>query len=162
MRAGPLRVALLTREYPPEVYGGAGVHVEFLAGELRRLVEVQVECAGAPRHEAGVHAHEPWTALREPEPEAAALRWLSLQLTMVGPVRNVEVVHSHTWYANLAGHLAHLTWGIPHIVTTHSLEPQRPWKVEQLGGGYHLSSWCERVGLEGAARVIAVSKGMRQ
>ncbi|MBO0701626.1 MAG: glycogen synthase [Candidatus Dormibacteraeota bacterium] len=157
-----LSVALLTREYPPEIYGGAGVHVEFLARELRRLVEVQVECVGAPREEPGVHAHRPWDALREPEPEATALRWLSVQLAMVGPTKAVQVVHSHTWYANLAGHLAHLTWGIPHVATTHSLEPQRPWKAEQLGGGYHLSSWCERTGLEGAARVIAVSRGMRR
>jgi starch synthase len=81
---------------------------------------------------------------------------------MVGPTKGVQVVHSHTWYANLAGHLAHHTWGIPHVVTTHSLEPQRPWKAEQLGGGYQLSSWSERTGLEGAARVIAVSKGMRR
>ncbi|MBO0708420.1 MAG: glycogen synthase, partial [Candidatus Dormibacteraeota bacterium] len=157
-----LSVALLTREYPPEVYGGAGVHVEFLARELRRLVEVQVECVGELREEPGVHAHQPWSALRQPEPEAAALRWLSVQLAMVGPTRGVQVVHSHTWYANLAGHLAHLTWGIPHVVTTHSLEPQRPWKAEQLGGGYHLSSWSERTGLEGAACVIAVSQGMRR
>ena len=158
----PLSVALLTREYPPEIYGGAGVHVEFLARELRHLTTVRVECVGEPRSEPGVHAHQPWAALREPEPEAAALRWLSVQLAMVGPTKGVQVVHSHTWYANLAGHLAHLTWGIPHVVTTHSLEPQRPWKAEQLGGGYHLSSWCERTGLEGAARVIAVSQGMRQ
>ena len=158
----PLSVAILTREYPPEIYGGAGVHVEFLVRELRHLVQVQVECVGASREEPGVHAHQPWSALREPEPEAAALRWLSVQLAMVGPTKGVQLVHSHTWYANLAGHLAHLTWGIPHVVTTHSLEPQRPWKVEQLGGGYHLSSWCEQTGLEGAARVIAVSEGMRR
>ncbi len=160
--ADPLSVAILTREYPPEIYGGAGVHVEFLARALRPLVQVQVECVGEPREEPGVHAHQPWAALREPEPEAAALRWLSVQLAMVGPTQRVQVVHSHTWYANLAGHLAHLTWGMPHVVTTHSLEPQRPWKAEQLGGGYHLSSWCERTGLEGAARVIAVSNGMRR
>lgn len=155
------RIALLTREYPPEVYGGAGVHVEFLARELRRLVDLQVECWGAPRDEAGVHAHRAWSALAEPEPEAAALRAMSIDLAMVGAVQDAQLAHSHTWYANLAGHLSHLTWGIPHVVTTHSLEPLRPWKAEQLGGGYQVSSWCERTALEGADRVIAVSEGMR-
>ena len=159
--AGRPRVALLTREYPPDVYGGAGVHVEFLARELRRLVDLQVECWGAPRPEPGVHAHEPWSALAAPEPEAAALQALSVDLTMVGPLAHAQLAHSHTWYANLAGHLAHLTWGMPHVVTTHSLEPLRPWKAEQLRGGYHVSSWCERIALEGADRVVAVSQGMR-
>ncbi len=156
------KVALLTREYPPEVYGGAGVHVEYLARELRARTELSVHCWGSPRTEAGVTAHEPWSALSEPEPEAAAFRAMSINLAMSAAVKGVDLVHSHTWYANLAGHLAKLTWSIPHVVTTHSLEPLRPWKAEQLGGGYSLSQFCEQTALEGADAVIAVSKGMRQ
>jgi starch synthase len=142
MTAGPdggrLRVALLTREYPPEVYGGAGVHVEYLARELAGLVDLTVHCQGADR--PGAVAHRPWPLLDRANP---ALRTIS------------------TWYANLAGHLAGLLYGVPHVVTTHSLEPLRPWKAEQLGGGYALSSWCERTAVEGAAAVVAVSDGMR-
>jgi alpha-maltose-1-phosphate synthase len=156
------RVALLTREYPPEVYGGAGVHVEYLARELRKLTDLSVHCWGGPRHEEGVTAHQAWAALSEPKPESAAFQAMSINLTMAAAVNGVELVHSHTWYANLGGHLAKLSWSIPHVVTTHSLEPLRPWKVEQLGGGYALSTFCERTALEGADAVIAVSKGMRQ
>jgi starch synthase len=155
-------VALLTREYPPDVYGGAGVHVEHLAAELRRRVDLQVHCWGDPRAEPGVVAHRAWTALAEPMPEAAALQALSIDLAMVGGCAGVQLVHSHTWYANLAGHLAKLTWEIPHVATMHSLEPLRPWKVEQLGGGYHLSRFAERTAVLGADAVIAVSRGMRQ
>lgn len=157
-----MRVGLFTREYPPEVYGGAGVHVEYLAAELRRRVELTVHCWGKPRQEPGVVAHQPWEALVEPKPEAGALQAISIDLSMVAACKGVELVHSHTWYVNLAGHFSRLTWGIPHVVTTHSLEPLRPWKVEQLGGGYALSSFCERTGLMGADAVIAVSEGMRQ
>jgi alpha-maltose-1-phosphate synthase len=156
------RVALLTREYPPQVYGGAGVHVEYLARELRKLTDLSVHCWGAPRAEAGVTAHQAWDALSEPRPEAAAFQAMSINLAMAAAVKGVDLVHSHTWYANLGGHLAKLTWSVPHVVTTHSLEPLRPWKVEQLGGGYALSTFCERTALEGADAVIAVSKGMRQ
>lgn len=156
-----MRVGLLTREYPPEVYGGAGVHVEYLARELRSRVELQVHCWGAPRDEPGVFAHSAWDQLREPLPEAAALGAISVDLAMVAGAKGLDLVHSHTWYANLAGHWASLTWGVPHIATMHSLEPLRPWKAEQLGGGYALSCFCERIGLEGAAAVIAVSRGMR-
>jgi starch synthase len=156
-----VRVALLTREYPPEVYGGAGVHVEHLARELRSRVDLNVHCWGAPRDEAGVFAHATWDDLREPEPEAAALRAMSVDLAMVAGVKGAEVLHSHTWYANLAGHWGKLTWRAPHVVTTHSLEPLRPWKREQLGGGYELSGYAERTGLLGADAVIAVSEGMR-
>lgn len=157
-----MRVGLLTREYPPEVYGGAGVHVEHLARELRRRVDLQVQCWGAPREEQGVTAHQPWDALQEPQPESAALQAMSIDLAMVGPARGLDIVHSHTWYTNLAGHMAHVTWGMPHVATTHSLEPLRPWKAEQLGGGYQLSCFCERTGLAGADAVIAVSEGMRR
>jgi starch synthase len=151
-----LRVALLTREYPPEVYGGAGVHVTYLARELSGLVDLTVHCQGADR--AGAVAHRPWPLLDQTNP---ALQTISTDLSMTAAVGSADLVHSHTWYANLAGHLAALLYGIPHIVTTHSLEPLRPWKAEQLGGGYALSSWCERVAVESAAAVVAVSEGMR-
>ncbi|HXM57865.1 MAG TPA: glycogen synthase [Candidatus Dormibacteraeota bacterium] len=154
-------MALLTREYPPDVYGGAGVHVEHLARELRRRLHLRVLCWGEPRDEPGVSAYRAWPALAEPMPEAAALQALSIDLAMVAGCQGVGLVHSHTWYANLAGHLAKLTWGVPHVATTHSLEPLRPWKAEQLGGGYHLSTFCERTGLTAADAVVAVSDGMR-
>jgi starch synthase len=157
-----LKVGLLTREYPPDVYGGAGVHVEYLAAELRRRLDLTVHCWGGPRQEPQVYAHRPWAALAEPRPEAAALQALSIDLAMVAGSKGVDLVHSHTWYANLAGHLAKLTWRVPHVVTTHSLEPLRPWKVEQLGGGYALSMFSEETGLLGADAVIAVSEGMRR
>ncbi|BCL16644.1 glycogen synthase [Micromonospora sagamiensis] len=155
--SAPLRVDLLTREYPPEVYGGAGVHVEYLARELRRLAHVRVHCFGAPRTGEGV------TAYAEPAELAganAALRTMGVDLAMAAGCAGTDVVHSHTWYANLAGHTAKLLHGVPHVVTVHSLEPLRPWKAEQLGGGYALSSWCERTAIEAADAVIAVSAGM--
>ena len=149
-----MKVALLTREYPPEVYGGAGVHVEYLARALAPLVDLTVHCQGAPRDTAV--AHQPWPVLHD-----AALRVFSADLSMADAVAGAGLVHSHTWYANLAGHLASLLHGIPHVATVHSLEPLRPWKAEQLGGGYALSSWAERTALAGAAAVVAVSEGMR-
>jgi starch synthase len=158
--AGPadplLRVAMLTREYPPEVYGGAGVHVEYLARAVGRLVSVTVHCQGADRE--GAVAHRPWPLLA---PANSALQVISADLAMTAGAAGADLVHSHTWYANLAGHLAGLLYGIPHVVTAHSLEPLRPWKAEQLGGGYALSSFCERTAFAGAAAVIAVSDGMR-
>jgi alpha-maltose-1-phosphate synthase len=160
-----MRVALLTREYPPDVYGGAGVHVEYLARELARLEDVTVHKWGhaTPQAHGGptVVGHEAWDALQGGAPQLAALRAMSIDLTMTAATEGAEVAHSHTWYANLAGHLSGLTYDIPHVATVHSLEPLRPWKAEQLGGGYALSSWCERVALEGADAVIAVSEGMR-
>ncbi|HEX9034050.1 MAG TPA: glycogen synthase [Streptosporangiaceae bacterium] len=150
-------VALLTREYPPEVYGGAGVHVEYLARELSDLVSLSVHCQGKDR--PGATAHQTWDRLDD---ASAVLQTISADLSMAAAVGDVDVVHSHTWYANLAGHLAATLYGIPHVMTMHSLEPLRPWKSEQLGGGYALSSWCERVALESAAAIIAVSSGMRQ
>jgi alpha-maltose-1-phosphate synthase len=156
-----LRVALLTREYPPDVYGGAGVHVEYMARELARSADVTVHCWGADRPSpAGgptVVAHRPWAALAGPEPYAAALQALSIDLTMAAGVGDAELVHSHTWYANLGGHLAKLVHGIPHVATVHSLEPMRPWKREQLGGGYEISSFAERTSLEAADAIVAVS-----
>ena len=156
------KVALLTREYPPDVYGGAGTAVEYLARELRHLAEVSVHCWGEPRDEPGVTSHQPWTALTDPKPESSALQAMSINLAMAGAVKGAEVVHSHTWYANLGGHLAKLMWSIPHVMTTHSLEPLRPWKSEQLGGGYALSMFCERTAIEAADAVIAVSHGVRE
>ena len=151
-----LRVALLTREYPPEVYGGAGVHVEYLARELDRLVDVTVHCFGADRR--GAVGHRPWDLLRGD----TALEAVSVDLAMAAALGDAELVHSHTWYANLGGHIAKLVHGIPHVATVHSLEPLRPWKAEQLGGGYALSSWCERTALEAADAVIAVSAEHRR
>ena len=159
------RIALLTREYPPDVYGGAGVHVEYLARELSRLVDVTVHCFGADRPQgAGPHvvAHTPWEKLSGKEPYLAALGAISIDLTMAASTGDAQLVHSHTWYANLAGHLAKLIHGIPHVATVHSLEPLRPWKAEQLGGGYAVSSWCEQVALEAADAVIAVSAEHRR
>ncbi|HEX6487509.1 MAG TPA: glycogen synthase [Candidatus Dormibacteraeota bacterium] len=157
-----MKVALLTREYPPEIYGGAGVHVEYLARELSRLVNLQVHCFGGPRQSPLVAAsYEPWDELAGPELHLAALRTMSVDLAMVAGVQGVDLAHSHTWYANFAGHLAKLLYGIPHVMTTHSLEPLRPWKAEQLGGGYAVSSFCERTAIESADAVIAVSTEMR-
>lgn len=154
-----MRVDLLSREYPPEVYGGAGVHVEYLARELRRLAEVRVRCFGPPRPEDGV------TGYRVPgglEGANAALQVLGVDLEMAAGCAGADLVHSHTWYANFAGHVAKMLYGTPHVVTTHSLEPLRPWKAEQLGGGYTLSSWAERGALASADAIIAVSEGMRR
>lgn len=151
-----LSVAMLTREYPPDIYGGAGVHVEYLVRELRQLVDLAVHCQGEDR--PGAIAHRPWDLLCDAN---GALQTISADLSMTAGVGSADVVHSHTWYANLAGHLAAMLYGIPHVMTMHSLEPLRPWKAEQLGGGYVLSSWCERVAVESAAAVIAVSSGMR-
>jgi len=161
------RVALLTREYPPEVYGGAGVHVEYLARELARLLEVTVHAWGAPRparagEEPAVVSYRPWAVLDGPDPYRGALEALSIDLAMTAGAAGADLVHSHTWYTNLAGHLAKLAHGVPHVATVHSLEPLRPWKAEQLGGGYAISSFAERTGLENADAIIAVSHGMRR
>ena len=157
-----MRVAVLTREYPPEVYGGAGVHVEYLARELAKLAQVDVHCWGAARGATAggpaVHAYGAWDALAGDAPHAAALQALSIDLAMATGVQGAAIAHSHTWYANMAGHLAKLTYDIPHVATVHSLEPLRPWKAEQLGGGYAVSGWCERTALEAADHVIAVSR----
>jgi alpha-maltose-1-phosphate synthase len=157
---GKLRVALLTREYPPEVYGGAGVHVTYLARELAPLVDLTVHCQGADRPDAV--AHRPWDLLADAN---QALQVVSTDLSMAAalstPGGSAQLVHSHTWYANLAGHLAAMLYGIPHVMTMHSLEALRPWKAEQLGGGYAVSTWCERTAAASAAAVVAVSAGMK-
>jgi len=154
--AGRLKVALLTREYPPEVYGGAGVHVTYLARELAPLVDLTVHCQGADRPDAV--AHRPWDLLAGAN---QALQVVSTDLSMAAAVGSAQLVHSHTWYANLAGHLAAMLYGVPHVMTMHSLEALRPWKAEQLGGGYAVSTWCERTAASAAAAVVAVSDGMR-
>jgi alpha-maltose-1-phosphate synthase len=153
-----MRVAVLSREYPPEVYGGAGVHVEFLVRELRRLVDVDVHCFGAPRDEPDTYAYATPAALAEAN---SALRTLGTDLEIAAAVGGADVLHSHTWYANLAGVLGAQLHGVPHVLSAHSLEPQRPWKAEQLGGGYRVSSWAERQAYESADAVVAVSYGMR-
>jgi starch synthase len=155
-----MRASILTREFPPDVYGGAGVHVDFLVRELRKLIDVDVQAMGEPREGATAHT--------EKEERLAgansALQVLSTDVAMtaaVGAAGVVDVVHSHTWYANMAGHWAKLLYDVPHLVSAHSLEPLRPWKAEQLGGGYRISSWAERTAYEAADAVIAVSNGMR-
>jgi starch synthase len=153
-----MRVAVLSREYPPEVYGGAGVHVEFLVRELRRLVDVDVHCFGSDRDEPGVRAYRTPTELGEAN---SAVRTLGTDLEIAAAVGGADVLHSHTWYANLAGVLGAQLHGVPHVLTAHSLEPQRPWKAEQLGGGYRVSSWAERQAYETADAIVAVSYGMR-
>ncbi len=148
---------MLTKEWPPEVYGGAGVHIEHLVAELRRVIEVDVHCFGAPRIDAQAHPVPDFLAGANP-----ALQTLGVDLEFVQATSNVDLVHSHTWYANLGGHISALLHGIPHVLTAHSLEPLRPWKEEQLGGGYRVSSWVERTSYEAANRIIAVSAGMRR
>ncbi|MCE4024731.1 glycogen synthase [Microbacterium sp. Au-Mic1] len=153
-----MRVDIITKEYPPEIYGGAGVHAAELVKALRGSVDVRVRAFGADRDEQGV------TAYRTPVELAganAALQTLGTDLDMVPDIAGADVVHSHTWYANFAGHIAAQLHGIPHVLTAHSLEPLRPWKAEQLGGGYAVSSGIERLAYENAAAIIAVSGGMR-
>ena len=152
-----LSVSVLTREYPPTIYGGAGVHVQQLVPQLRKFIDVDVQCMGEPREGATAHAEN------YPEGANAALRVFGADLSMVAALPDgIDLVHSHTWYANMAGHLGGIFRAIPHVVSAHSLEPDRPWKKEQQGGGYSLSSWAERTAYNGAAAVIAVSKGMRK
>ncbi|CAN5342629.1 glycogen synthase [soil metagenome] len=154
-----MRVDLVSREYPPEVYGGAGVHVAELVRALRKEIEVVVRCFGMPRDEPDVFSY-----LVPPELTGAnpSLATLGVDLQIAQDVAGADVVHSHTWYANAAGHLASLLHGVPHVVTAHSLEPLRPWKAEQLGGGYRVSSWIESTAFAGASAIIAVSDGMRR
>nr|BFF11512.1 glycogen synthase [Microbacterium flavescens] len=154
-----MRVDIVTKEYPPEIYGGAGVHVTELVKALRESIDVRVRAFGADRDEEGTTAYGVPAELAAAN---AAVQTLGTDLEIVTDVAGADVVHSHTWYANFAGHLASLLHGIPHIVTAHSLEPLRPWKAEQLGGGYAVSSWIEQTAYEGAAAIVAVSDGMRQ
>ncbi len=154
-----MRVDLLTREYPPEVYGGAGVHVTELVRALRHDLDVLVRCFGLPRDEQGVYSYLVPPQLKSANP---SLSTLGVDLQMAQDCEGADLVHSHTWYANGAGHLAQLLHGVPHVVTAHSLEPLRPWKAEQLGGGYRVSSWIEAGAFGAADAIIAVSEGMRR
>jgi len=154
-----MRVDLLTKEYPPEIYGGAGVHVTELVKALRENIDVIVRCFGESRPDADTHAYAVPSVLAHANPTLATL---GVDLQMAQDVGGADLVHSHTWYANAAGHFAKLLHGVPHVVTAHSLEPLRPWKAEQLGGGYRVSSWIEKTAFEAADAVIAVSGGMRR
>ena len=159
-----MRVALLTREYPPNVYGGAGVHVEELSKVLKAHAEVDVHAFDGPRVAADmpdgvtVHGYDYPEGLSGAN---AALRTLGVDLEIAHGVAGADLVHSHTWYANMAGHISAMLYGIPHVISAHSLEPLRPWKREQLGGGYDVSSWVEKTAYEAASGIVAVSHAMR-
>ncbi|MFY9714267.1 MAG: glycogen synthase [Microbacterium sp.] len=153
-----MRVEMITKEYPPAIYGGAGVHVAELVSALRESIDVRVRAFGEPRDEADTYSYQTPVGLTDAN---AALQTIGTDLEIVSAISGADVVHSHTWYANFAGHLASQLHGIPHVLTAHSLEPLRPWKAEQLGGGYAVSSGIEKLAYENAAAVIAVSAGMR-
>lgn len=154
-----MRIDIISKEYPPAVYGGAGVHVAELVKVLRKKIEVKVRCFGEERDETDTFSYPLPSDFNEAN---GALQTLAVDLSMVTDVAGADLVHSHTWYANFAGHVAATLHGIPHLITAHSLEPLRPWKEDQLGGGYRLSSWIERTAYEGATGIIAVSDGMRK
>ena len=154
-----MRIDLISKEYPPAIYGGAGVHVAELVRVLRRQIEVQVRCFGEERNEKDTFAYRHTS---EFDGANGALQTMAVDLSMVSDIAGADLVHSHTWYANFAGQVASSLHGIPHLITAHSLEPLRPWKEQQLGGGYRLSSWIERTAYEGATGIIAVSDGMRK
>ena len=162
-----MRAALFTREYPPEVYGGAGVHVEYLSRELAKKIDVEVHCWGDQKSDVGqlqVIGSQPWPEISKGTTGKfkAALETLSLNLTQVKDLAGVDVVHTHTWYASMAGFWAKKLYEVPFVLTTHSLEPLRAWKAEQLGSGYAMSSWIERTAILDADAVIAVSQGTRE
>ncbi|MGC2402743.1 MAG: glycogen synthase [Acidobacteriaceae bacterium] len=161
-----MRVGLFTREYPPNVYGGAGVHVEYLSRELARKVSVEVHCWGRQQSDDGnlhVRGQEPWSEITQGTEEKfkGALEAFSLNLTQIKALSGIEVVHTHTWYVSMAGFLAKKLYNVPFVLTTHSLEPLRAWKAEQLGSGYAMSSWMERTAILDADAVIAVSSGTK-
>lgn len=156
----------MTREYPPNVYGGAGVHVEYLSRELAMKIEVEVHCWGDQHLDQGnlhVYGGEPWSALAQGTPEKfdTALAAFSLNLLQTKSLAKIDVIHTHTWYVSMAGFLAKKLFKIPFVLTTHSLEPLRAWKAEQLGSGYAMSSWMERTAILDADAVIAVSNGTK-
>lgn len=158
-----MRIDIVTKEFPPEIYGGAGVHVAELSRVLAAQVDLRVRAFGAPRpgdyHGAKVTSYATPDFLSQSNP---AIATLGTDLAIVPDLAGADLVHSHTWYANMAGHIGALLHGIPHVLSAHSLEPLRPWKREQLGGGYAVSSWAEKTAYEGAAAIIAVSAGMRE
>lgn len=161
-----MRVGLFTREYPPQVYGGAGVHVDYLSRELAKEIEVEVHCWGSQHAERGnlhIRGAEPWAEItnRTEGKFKGALEAMSLNLTQVKALIGVDVVHTHTWYVSMAGFLAKKLYGVPFVLTTHSLEPLRAWKAEQLGSGYAMSSWMERTAILDADAIVAVSQGTK-
>jgi starch synthase len=153
------RVGLVTKEWPPQVYGGAGVHAVQLTEALRNLdgVSVDVHCFGGVRDD-GAFGYSTPSSFESANP---AVQAIATDLEIANHLQNVNVIHSHTWYANMAGHFGSLLHGLPHVITAHSLEPLRPWKADQLGGGYQISSWAEKSAYESADAIIAVSDGMR-
>jgi starch synthase len=161
-----MRVGLFTREYPPQVYGGAGVHVDYLSRELAKEIEVEVHCWG-PQHsdEGNLHVRgaEPWSEITQGTEGKfkGALEAFSLNLTQIKALQGIDVVHTHTWYVSMAGYLAKKLYGVPFVLTTHSLEPLRAWKAEQLGSGYAMSSWMELTAITDADAIIAVSQGTK-
>jgi starch synthase len=162
----PLRVGLFTREYPPQVYGGAGVHVDYLSRELAKEIEVEVHCWGPQLSDHGnlhVRGAEPWAEISNGTEGKfkGALEALSLNLTQVKALDGIDIVHTHTWYVSMAGYLAKKLYGVPFVLTTHSLEPLRAWKAEQLGSGYAMSSWMERTAILDADAIVAVSQGTK-
>jgi starch synthase len=157
----------MTREYPPNVYGGAGVHVEYLSRELARKIEVEVHCWGDQNLDQGnlhVRGCQPWSLITEGTQEKfkTALETLSLNIAQMVTVANIDIVHTHTWYVSMAGFLAKKLFNIPFVLTTHSLEPLRAWKAEQLGSGYAMSSWIEQTAINDADAIIAVSQGTKE
>ena len=161
-----MRVGLFTREYPPQVYGGAGVHVDYLSRELAKQIEVEVHCWGPQHSDQGnlrVRGNEPWSEIVNGTEEKfkGALEALSLNLTQIKALEGIDIVHTHTWYVSMAGYLAKKLYGAPFVMTTHSLEPLRAWKSEQLGSGYAMSSWMEKTAILDADAIIAVSAGTK-
>ena len=161
-----MRVGLFTREYPPQVYGGAGVHVDYLSRELAREIEVEVHCWGPQHSDQGrlqVRGAEPWAEISKGTEGKfkSALEAFSLNLTQIKALEGIDVIHTHTWYVSMAGYLAKKLYGVPFVMTTHSLEPLRAWKAEQLGSGYAMSSWMERTAILDADAIIAVSQGTK-
>lgn len=154
-----MRTDIVSKEFPPEIYGGAGVHVAELSKVLNELIDVRVHAFGGPRDVPYATGYANLEALSE---QNGAIQTLGVDLSMIADIAGSDIVHTHTWYANMAGHLASLMYDIPHVLSAHSLEPLRPWKAEQLGGGYAVSSWAERTAYESATGVIAVSEGMRR
>lgn len=152
-----MKVGLVTKEWPPHIYGGAGVHVKFLAKSLQSLLEVDVHCFGEDRPDATGYELTADELLLNP-----AMQALITDAQIASHLGGVDLVHSHTWYANMAGHFAKILYKIPHVISAHSLEPDRPWKEEQIGGGYRISSWAEKTAYESADAIIAVSQGMRR
>jgi alpha-maltose-1-phosphate synthase len=162
-----MRIGLFTREFPPHVYGGAGVHVDYLSRELAKKIEVEVHCWGTQNFDEGnlhVRGSEPWSEISNGTTEKfkGALEAFSLNLTQIKALEGIELVHTHTWYVSMAGFLAKKLYGVPFVLTTHSLEPLRAWKAEQLGSGYAMSSWMERTAILDADAVIAVSNGTKE